>query len=191
MSKSLHLAGVSFGVSFTPNTCLIRGRAASILFTEGGWEVEGGGLIPSLPVLANFLPISAPKCPFGFSAHSGQGYSDFFGGSRNARICFVAIREDNRLTLETSLNPELTSGEKKQVLLSELRRITEEIGRVPRTIDLCGPHRPSCMTIVRAFGSLRKAQELAGLPPNSRGRPAGQWSRQYLRVQPTPNNQKE
>ena len=58
-------------------------------------------------------------------------------------------------------------------LLRTLRRLALVVGKTPRTLNFKAPW-PSHTTYVSTFGSIRQAQILAGLTPNSQGGGRGQ-----------------
>lgn len=59
--------------------------------------------------------------------------------------------------------------QKKEELIDYLKRLATKLGRTPTTQDILDHDGPTHTTFYRYFGSLQKAQELAGLIPNERG----------------------
>jgi len=57
-------------------------------------------------------------------------------------------------------------------LLAHLRDLGERLGKTPSTLDLNNHTGPCHRTYYYRFGSLRRAQQLAGLESNESGKPA-------------------
>lgn len=57
---------------------------------------------------------------------------------------------------------------KKEILLSDLKNMAQELGRTPTVRDILR-HNRSHVTYINTFGSIKNAQIEAGLKPNTRG----------------------